>query len=184
MDRHTFTPETMNPPFEAKDRSPADADSGTGNYGGTNFLYNPFSSQQQRIAQAVMQHRDPLAMMRDQQRHDNILAAAVQHQLVASLASPSIQFFGQHLGSDLQGSLLSRGPSNPTSTNFMQAFQNPSTSLAFFQRPGTAKDDLIIDNTTDKGASAMQIPCQARGMATDHNSMVNTILDALVLFAG
>lgn len=149
-----------------------------GNYVLSNFLYNPFASQHQRLAQAAL-HRGPLSMMSDQhQRKDNLLAAAVHQQLFASLTSPSSIAPFLPLGrtanignTDLQVSHLSRSASSNPNSALMQGLNIPSSSLGSFQQQapegtltlGQEQLDSRSRTRMGKQGSTIQIPCQARG---------------------
>jgi hypothetical protein len=175
-----------------------------------NLIYNNLTSQQQqqRMAQAAIQQCSALSMMRDHQsrtRSDDILAAAVQHHLAASLASsqPSIPpmytslgnlshlVVGNDLPSGSSLASLSRAyPNSHGSIPFMHDLQQGNSSSApraYLQREsGGAQPNLLLDSvldastriaaTTNSPTATKHIPCQARGMAADHNSMVRASL--------
>lgn len=167
-----------------------ESESVPGNYT-SNFFYNNLTSQQQeqqRMGHAALQQRDALSMMRDQTLNGNIFAAAVRQQLVASLASPSLPMYHQlggppRTGSyagvpfihDLQGSTASsRGgylqlDGGGATPKFSSLLETSTTASSASPTPGGG-------GTTQQQRSetTTQIPCQARGMAADHNSMVSS----------
>jgi hypothetical protein len=172
----------MNPQLQGKDKTPVDADLSP-----SNFLLNHLSAQQRMAHQVGLQQRDSLFLMRDQRRNDNFLAAAVQQQLVASLTSPTLPLYG-NLGSqtnmhpDLSpGGLLARAQQNQhNAASLVQRLSGQSTSSHSYFGMGMAPkllDSLVREATsgTKRPTTAQQIPCLARGMATDHNSMVSAI---------
>jgi hypothetical protein len=147
-----------------------------GNY--PSFLFNhlvqqPLTSQRM---QAAFQQRDHLSLVRDHQRNDSLLAAAAQQQLLASLSSPGmpLQFGGQPgLSNDLsrrtaQGSIF-------------QGLSCASSGLGFYPLPCGPKMDVNGDSASGSGrVTTTQIPCQARGMSTDHNSLVRACLSEII----
>lgn len=167
----------MNPPLQGKDQTPVDADLSP-----SNFILNHLSAQQRIAHQVGLQQRDSLFLMRDHRRNDNFLAAAVQQQLVASLTSPTMQLYGNlgsqpHMHPDLSGGLLSRAQQNQhNATSLVQRLSGQSTSPHSYFSIGMSPkllDSLVREATsgTKRPTTAQQIPCLARGMATDHNSM-------------
>lgn len=173
----------MNHQLQGKDKAPVDSD-----LSHNNFLYNTFSSHQRLAHQVGLQQRDPLLMMHDQRRNDNFLAVAVQQQLVASLASAPIQLYPSLGGqshtmnaADLPGNLLSIAQQNQhNAAALMQRLSGhtntPNNYFAFGMSPKLV-DSLVREatSTTKQPTTTVtqQIPCLARGMATDHNSMVS-----------
>lgn len=120
--------------------------------------------------------------MRDQRRNDNFLAAAVQQQLVATLTSPTMQLYGNlgsqpHVHPDLASGLLSRVQQNHhNASSLVQRLSGQSTSPPSYFSMGMAPkllDSLVREATSGakRPTTSQQIPCLARGMATDHNSM-------------
>lgn len=170
----------MNPEKANKSSTPVAAEplSGRSNIIDPNLLYSNFPSQ----LLALQQQRDRLLALRDQQggiSNDQILAAAVQQQLMAASlnASRNLPLYALVGGSQTSQPGTQRGtpppimpggvPQRRSSTGSMSALTSPS-------RPGGAEgssQDILLPE-----ANAMiKIPCQARGMAADHNTVVSDL---------
>ena len=107
---------------------------------------------------------------------NSLLAAAVQQQLVASLATPSMsllqplqQLTAQRSLSGSGRTLLSRHDHGVLLRDF------PSTSKSnLIPLQGGHQIELDTENDLKTPQEpTTQIPCQARGMSADHNSLVS-----------
>ncbi len=169
----------MNHQLQGKDQAPVESDLSSA------FLYNHFSSHRRMSHHVGLLQPDSLSIMREQRRKDNFLAVAVQQQLIASLTSPSISLFTP-LGSQSHsigasshpGGLLSRARQDQHNTSALlqrlSAHSSSSHSYSTIGMNPKLRDSLVCNITsgTERTTTAQQIPCLARGMATDHNSMV------------
>ena len=97
--------------------------------------------------------------------NNNLLAAAVQQQLMASLVSSNFQLLQPQAGQR-----LANGCPNPSGLNTMPLSGREAKDS---QRPQSARVQEGSVGSTRKVATT-QIPCQARGMSTDHNSLVSS----------
>jgi len=161
--------------MSADNTSPSeDANIGRNGFVGRNLLFQNYPSQ----LLALQQQHDRLLALREQSlSHDPILAAAVQRQLMAaslgSSGSMSLYALGNH--SRLGGSLVtSHGSAANAMMNngFPQAIQ-PRGNLPIISSPSKQ----VTDGSLAKPSRVLmtKIPCQARGMASDHNSIVSVM---------
>jgi hypothetical protein len=162
------------------------------------ILQQPSATQR---AEAAFHQQGLLSLVPNQHNSNSLIAAAVQQQLVASLASPGLPLL-QPFQCDLRtsqrllvgdlasnGSLLSRSEREALARRF-SASSNPGLlSLAGQSQAdyrgessnlsdvllgvGARKDDLTSTAGSGRQEATIQLPCQARGMAADHNSSVS-----------
>ena len=152
--------------------SAEDPDIGRNGFVRRNLLFQNYPSQ----LLALQQQHDRLLALRDQSLgHDPILAAAVQRQLMAvSLGSSgSMPLFALGNHSRLGGSLVASqsSASTPMITNGLQHGRQSIGNLPIISSPLKQ----VTDATVSKPSRVLmtKIPCQARGMASDHNSIVS-----------
>jgi hypothetical protein len=161
----------MNPDQAENKATQLDADLGRSSFVDRNLLYRNYPSQ----LLALQQQRDRLVALRDQGLNsDPILAAAVQRQLMAvSLGSSgNIPLYALGNQSRLGGSLIvSHGGVPPTLIHggFQQG-QQSSGNHPIMSNPLKQITDTI--STKPSRVLMTKIPCQARGMTSDHNSIV------------
>jgi hypothetical protein len=136
---------------------------------GRNLMYSNYPSQ----LAALKHQRDRLLALREQGlNNDPILAAAIQRQLIAASLGSSGMTSLYALGNQ---SFLGGSVGEPSAVSHGLALQSPQSS-------GGVTSDLSfpIKHTTSASLQkpsrflvVTKIPCQARGMAADHNSIVS-----------
>ena len=149
------------------------------NYGAT-LLDQLFNDQQAAAQRAEMSlHQQGLLQsLLPSQSSKNILAAALQQEIAASLGnvnSPLLPSLPGGHQSGIGGGLLSAqknylrqlAPSTPSVSS-----ESLIQSLRASTDPSPAQSVANADSDKSRGV-ALTLPCQARGMAADHNSSVS-----------
>jgi len=162
----------MSPDKLPNTTTPEDSDPGRGGFIDRNLFFRNYPTQ----LLALQQQRDRLIALRDQGiNRDSIFAAAVQRQLMAASSGQagnlSKYAIGNHNGLGSSIIVPAVGAPSPLIRGSLEHTQQTRGNLP------TIGDSLkqISDATLANPSRVLPttIPCQARGMTSDHNSTVS-----------